>query len=483
MTEHTDQTTDKSDQPGNPASRPEAAGVTAPPRRTAAGFGWLLRMPVRVVALSLRGMKVALVAFARLLLRLPPLAAVANRVTESTAPMRLGIERHVSAWRIAWAEARREEPLRIPQGRELEFLPAVLEVQESPASPVGRAVALSIMAVFAVALVWAILGRIDIIAVAQGKIIPSDRSKVIQPLETGIIKVIHVRDGQRVKQGEPLIEIDTTAGSDRERFANEYYAALIETARLRALIADRDSFTAPAGVNPAIVQAERDRLRDQLTEYRALKNQAEAYKELLAKQFVPRLQYLEVERKRAEKANEYSAALSAAETRARSLSKEIDKAGTRAGQQRLTAPIDGVVQQLAVHTVGGVVTPAQQLMVVAPEEGQLEVEAILENKDIGFVNENQDAEIKVDAFPFTRYGTIEGRVVNLSRDAVPIDKVGLVYTARVNLNRSTIRVDTREVRLTPGMSVSVEIKTGQRRLIEYFLSPLVQAAHDSIRER
>ena len=152
-------------------------------------------------------------------------------------------------------------------------------------------------------------------------------------------------------------------------------------------------------------------------------------------------------------------------------------------RSHLTAPIDGVVQQLAVHTVGGIVTPAQQLMVVAPEDGQLEVEAILENKDIGFVNEGQDAEVKIDAFPFTRYGTVEGKVTSLSRDAVQIDKVGLVYTAKVSLTRSTIQVDTKEIRLTPGMSVAVEIKTGKRRLIEYFLSPLLQAGHESIRER
>lgn len=156
---------------------------------------------------------------------------------------------------------------------------------------------------------------------------------------------------------------------------------------------------------------------------------------------------------------------------------------TRADQQHLTAPIGGVVQQLAVHTVGGVVTPAQQLMMIAPEEGSLEVEAILENKDIGFVNENQLAEIKIDAFPFTRYGTLEGRVVNLSRDAVQIDKVGLVYTARVFLDRASIRIENRAVRLSPGMTVSVEIKTGERRVIEYFLSPLIQAAQNSIRER
>src|SRR5205814_6221605 len=126
---------------------------------------------------------------------------------------------------------------------------------------------------------------------------------------------------------------------------------------------------------------------------------------------------------------EYTGALSDAETKARSLSNELTKAQTRSSQQFLAAPIDGVVQQLAVHTVGGVVTPAQQLMVIAPLEGHVEIEAWVENKDIGFVNENQDAEIKIEAFPFTRYGTIPGKLVSLSGDAVPLEKQGFVYGA------------------------------------------------------
>ena len=175
---------------------------------------------------------------------------------------------------------------------------------------------------------------------------------------------------------------------------------------------------------------------------------------------------------------------SEAKTRAHSLSQELAKAENRTSQQTLTAPIDGIVQQLAVHTIGGVVTPAQQLMVIAPREGLLEVEAWVDNKDIGFVNPEQIAEIKVEAFPFTRYGTIDGKILTLSKDTVPIEKVGLVYSARVSMGRSTIRVENdKEVYLNPGMNVTVEIKNGQRRLIEYFQSPLLQASQESIRER
>jgi hemolysin D len=394
------------------------------------------------------------------------------------------VKRHVDVWRMAWEEAKRETPIRRPQGKELAFLPAVIEIEESPPSPAGRITAYVIMALFAGALLWATFGKIDIIAVAQGKIVPGDRSKVIQPLESGVIKAIHVRDGQRVKRGDPLIEIDTTAGADRDRFSNEYFAAVTEIARLRALLSNKDDFVPPKGADPTFVQIQRGRLRDQLTEYRALQSQANAYKDLAAKQYVPQMQYLEVEQKRAAKNQEYAGALAEAETRAHSLSKELAKAQTRSSQQYLTASIDGVVQQLAVHTVGGVVTPAQQLMVIAPQEGHVEIEAWIENKDIGFVNEAQDAEIKIEAFPFTRYGTIPGRVLSLSKDAVPLEKAGFFYGARVSMEHASIVVENnKNVPLTPGMNVSVEIKTGKRRVIEYFLSPLLQATSSSIRER
>lgn len=368
----------------------------------------------------------------------------------------------------------------------LDFAPGLLAIQESPPPRLPRAVVYTVGTLFVILLFWSIFGRLDIVAVAQGQIVPGGRSKVIQPLENGVIKAIYVRDGQRVKQGEPLIQIDTTAGADRDRYANEYLAALTEIARLKAIIGNKNDFEPPKEANAAFVKIQRNRLRDQLTEMRALQNQAEAYKQMLAKQYVAQMQYLEVEQKRAAKAQEYAGELAAAETRAHSFSQELAKAQTRADKQYLTAPIDGVVQQLAVFTVGGVVTPAQQLMVIAPEAASMEIEAYVENKDIGFVNENQEAEVKVEAFPFTRYGTLPGKVVNLSKDAVPLEKPikGFFYSARVALARSTMRVENgKDVALTPGMIVSVEIKTGQRRAIEYFLSPVMQIVSDSVRER
>ena len=175
--------------------------------------------------------------------------------------------------------------------------------------------------------------------------------------------------------------------------------------------------------------------------------------------------------------------LTEARRRASSLEQELIKARERSRLQTLTAPVAGVVQQLAVHTVGGVVTPAQQLMVIVPEDSALEIEAMVLNKDAGFVHEGQEAEVKVESFPFTRYGTVAGTVRVVSRDAVADDSQGLVYPARVAMARTTIRSGEADVALGPGMAVTVEIRTGERRLIEYLLAPLQRYRDESLRER
>jgi hemolysin D len=186
------------------------------------------------------------------------------------------------------------------------------------------------------------------------------------------------------------------------------------------------------------------------------------------------------------------------------LARDVDKANERTRLQILAAPVDGVVQQLAVHTVGGVVTPAQTLLAVVPNDSPLEIEAMVSNRDIGFVQAGQDVEIKVDTFNFTRYGLLHGNVLSVSRDSIsrekPQDKNAnnpaasgdarssppgqeLSYAARISLDRTEMKVDDNMVNLMPGMAVTTEIKTGSRRVITYLLSPLLRYGHDSLRER
>ena len=196
--------------------------------------------------------------------------------------------------------------------------------------------------------------------------------------------------------------------------------------------------------------------------------------------------------------------LAKAEQKRNGIAQDLIKAEQRTRLQELRAPVAGVVQQLAVHTVGGVVTPAQSLLVVVPSDSRLEIEAMVSNRDIGFVHAGQEAEIKVDTFNFTRYGLLRGNVLGVSRDAIvrdkPQDRPGerqagaehetsepkgqeLSYSARVSLDRAAMQVDERVVDLAPGMAVTVEIKTGSRRILDYLLSPLLRYRQESLRER
>jgi hemolysin D len=196
--------------------------------------------------------------------------------------------------------------------------------------------------------------------------------------------------------------------------------------------------------------------------------------------------------------------LAKAEQKAAGLVQDVIKAEQRTSLQKLTAPVEGVVQQLAIHTIGGVVTPAQALMLIVPAETRLEIEAMISNRDIGFVEVGQDAAIKVDTFNFTRYGLLHGKVLTVSHDAITRDKPQerlvdkpqgaetsssepkgqeLIYAARVSLDRTQMEVEDKRVNLSPGMAVTVEIKTGSRSIISYLLSPLIRYKHESLRER
>jgi hemolysin D len=196
--------------------------------------------------------------------------------------------------------------------------------------------------------------------------------------------------------------------------------------------------------------------------------------------------------------------LTEAERKAAGLAADLSKAEQRTKLQQLTAPVSGMVQQLAVHTVGGVVTPAQSLMVIVPSDSSLEIEAMVSNHDVGFVHARDEVEIKVDTFDFTRYGLLHGRVLSISSDAIVRDAQGdkggekqpgansassepkgqeLTYAARISVDRMQMQVEDKKVNLSPGMAVTAEIKTGSRRIISYLLSPLIKYKQESLRER
>jgi hemolysin D len=460
------------------------------------------------------------------------------------------------------------------RAQELAFLPAALEIVESPPSPIGRAIGMTIILLFGAALAWASWGTIDIVASAPGKVVSSGRSKVIQPFETGVVRAIRVQDGQMVKAGDLLIELDPTVNAaERDHLQNDLVAERLNIARLRAALASNAEATAelvpPAGADPVLVGTQRQLLVNQLTEHRAkvaaltrqqaqkeaehetisatihkfealipvIQQRVDIRKTLMEKEIGSKLTYIEnlqllveqqeelgvqkshlreaeaavaaIRETRAQAIAEFSRSLSdeltKSEQKAGGLAQDLIKAQQKTKLQQLTSPVDGIVQQIAVHTVGGVVTPAQALLVVVPNDSRLEIEAMVSNRDIGFVQPGQSAEIKVDTFNFTRYGLLHGEVQSISQDAIvrdrPQDRAGapvglgtehessepagqeMNYSARVSLDRTQMQVEDRTVNLSPGMAVTVEIKTGSRTILSYLLSPLRRYRQEALRER
>lgn len=450
-----------------------------------------------------------------------------------------------------------------------EFLSAALEILETPPSPVKVAMIWFISIAFATALTWSYFGWLDIHAVARGRIQPSGKSKVVQPVDPGKVAAVYVENGARVKAGDPLVDLDSTeTGAEREALTRDFQATAAEIARRRAAVAAAQAgrfeplptieFSGSADASlrqreSAVLAADLgqlastiETLKAQVEERKAqeqrlkmsiaqrektvalLKERADMREEIKAKGAGSRSHVIEIlqdyqreltslesdrgqlieigagmrslERRLTQARTEFVAdqttKLADGEKKRDRLAQELVKAETKNDRTRLLAPIAGTVQQLAVTTVGQVVASGQSLMTIVPSHGPIEIEAQIINQDIGFVEEGQIAVVKVDAFPFTRYGTIDGSVVKVSRDAVEEREAAgltdpttatrqrgamsgtssptqsLVFPATISLNRSTINIDGKDVPLTAGMSVTVEVKTGKRRALDYVLSPL-----------
>jgi len=471
-----------------------------------------------------------------------------------------------------WIDAR----LRALEARsspERAFLPAALEIIETPASPAGRMVAATIMGAAVLALAWSFIGHVDVVSTAPGRIVPVGQSKTVQPMDTGVIVAIKVAEGDHVRAGQDLIDLDPTqTTADRDRFTHDALQARLDLSRLQGLWTALKTKGLPALVDPPAdastteIEAARASMISQAAEQRAklasldqqivekaaeaqetgdsierlkaslpyvqgqvdihAKLKAEGYGTTLAlfqsqQQLVEQQhqivvlashrQQAEAERlslmqQRSATAADYEKTLlddlNKAKQQTGELGADLTKAQQKLTLQTLRAPISGTVQQLAVHTIGGVVTPAQALLVVVPDNARLSVEAMVNNRDVGFIHPGQPAKIKIETFNFTRYGLIDGVITSVSHDVVTQSKTDPnakapdgadddssspqsqpQYVARVSMTRNWMATESGRVLLGPGMSATVEIHTGKRRIISYLLSPLARKVQESLHER
>lgn len=448
----------------------------------------------------------------------------------------------------------------ITQPDALDFAPALLRSQHAPPHPMGQAVLRTVMLLLTALLIWALVGRLDIVAVAQGKLVPQTYLKIVQPPESGIVQEILVREGESVRAGQVLMRMDALiseadgkaldAESQRKRLTLRRIDAELSgkplvtvsgvssglmheiqaqyranVAAQQAAMAEEQAHLAKAREELSAAEQVRDKLAAVLPHYR---QQEAAFEKLARDRFTGPLMASDKQRERIEKEAELNtqehliesarasilqsekklaqldsdyrrqlhAERNAVQGEADRLAQEVAKQRHKQSLLELKAPQDGIVKDLATHTVGTVVQPGTVMFTLVPVNEKLRAEVLVSNEDIGFVRVGQPVKVKLAAYPFQKYGMLRGTVEHVSADAQDLspqqtgianDETGqprpLAFKALVALDTMYLDSDGNRFALNAGMQTSAEIRLGDQTVMEYLLSPVRKAFHEAARER
>lgn len=435
-----------------------------------------------------------------------------------------------------------------------EFMPSALEIIETPESPMGKVVIWTILSLLVILITWSIIGKVDEVAIAQGKIIPDGNIKVIQSLEGGVITAIHVEEGQHVTEGQLLIELDTTINqAELDKLTTSLETAKVERSILKAamegnveaierLIKENSHLNIDPDIllrqkelgvliqssqiekqnalstsvnqsgneldiakkNLSLTETKITILETEITKLKELttsgavpeKDLTDKENELLLTQQQKALQQSQIALYQSQvtgKVNDKTMnnvdyqknlmeELVTKDKAIMDLSKEVEKIAKRLSLQIITAPVDGIVQGVGANTIGGIVSSEKPIVTIVPDNTSLVLEAMVLNKDIGFIHTGQQVDIKLDTFPFQKYGVLQGEIIHISPDAVEDEKKGYVYKIKVKPLTTTLRVEQKNMSISPGMTAEAEVKTGKRRIIEFFL-PGIEEVKDGFELR
>ncbi len=428
-----------------------------------------------------------------------------------------------------------------------EFQPLLVEIEDRPLNPLGRSILWIIFGVIFFGIMWLSFAKIDIVVSARGKVVPSGEIKILQPIETGVISKILVKEGEHVEKDQVLMQIDPsvtqTSLASKEK---DLIVHTLENERLSALVENRKpNWSKFEHLDQTLLREQkdlyihqRDSLRASKSQYAMKKSQARAqynssksdvqrlegllHKEQTRLQrmekvldIIARNEYEEVQKNAhnfreqlhmaRHKEHESKQHLKEVEQEEkvyveqsistwfnqllekkkelRTLESEVNAIAFQNRQQQIKAPLSGYIGKLMVNTEGGVVTPAEKLISLVPDDAPLIIKATVLNQDIGFVTKQMSAAIKIDTFTFQKYGLIEGVVDSIGNDAIEDEKQGLIYEIKVIPTTDSLMVEGKEKRLEPGMNVTTEIKVGKRRIIEFFIYPIIQYMDEGLSVR
>ena len=428
-----------------------------------------------------------------------------------------------------------------------EFKPLLSEIEDSPVSPLGRFTFWTVTALIIITVLWLVIGKIDMVVNARGIVIPDGEAKIIQPLETGVVKQILVKEGDFVKKGQLLISVDTsTTDAQLKSVSKNLEQSKIEAERLKSsgnniefsaktdnkelseeletqqrlyqenlaamnsqVMAKQQEIAQLSNQISSAIAQKRDyqsQLNSTIDRERRLKNVIDviAYndyqdaqnKVTSLKESVNRTD-AEIRRLKAQQSQVQSEiAQIKADFKAQNLNtlastqKQISELEANKEQiafsnenQKITAPCDGYIDKLLIHTIGGVVTPAQELIALTPVEQPLLIKAQVLNRDIGFIKVGMPVSIKIDTFEFQKYGILHGTVKSISQNSIKDEKLGEVYEVYITPKEHTLMVEGKEKQLSTGMTLNAEIEINKRRIIEFFIYPLIKYLDEGISVR
>ena len=424
-----------------------------------------------------------------------------------------------------------------------EFHPLNVEIEDRPINPLGRAILWIVVSIMTFGVLWLIFAKIDVVVSARGQVIPTGEIKILQPIETGVISKINIKEGDYITKGQVLMQIDPsvteTSLDTKERNLD---VLNLQITRLEALINNKPLFL-NSNLNEAkeeekLYLVQKNSLEEGLSRYEMklaqtksqyqsslsdksrlsmllLKDEERLRKLETVLDIIARKDYEDLQKNILnEKEQENMASFKVDESKKRiieieqeknsfisefkdtkyqellnlkkelrNLQSEINAIKFQNQKQSIISPTDGYVAKLMINTIGGVVTPAEKLISIVPKDSPLIVKVNVLNQDIGFIKKDMNSKIKIDTFSFQKYGFFEGKIINVGNFSIDDEKLGPVYEVKIEPNGKTLNVEGKERYLEAGMSVTAEIKVGKRRVIEFFIYPIIQYLDEGLSVR
>ncbi len=391
-----------------------------------------------------------------------------------------------------------------------DFMPSLLEIIERPAHKAGTVIIVGVFTLLIAVVVWACFSKLDVVITSSGIMQPVGNLNVVQSYSGGTVKSINVAEGEYVEQGTVLIELDTEAleidvnqlTSQKEilEAQQEIYTKIKDSEDMSTVkVTDYDTELQPyiqaildsdttykntlsnlekeksnADLNHQIAQI-------QLEEYQAngTRRQREM-QELVVQQHANAMEQtdLQISDTKTQYSTQINSQLSQISSQLNEIESSLEKYRLSKEYQNITAPVSGYVNSVSVNTLGETVTSAQDMVTLVPDNTPVEMVCYVKNMDIADVEIGMETEIKLEAYSYNKYGTVKGTVKYISPSAFSSEQMGSVYLVKIEITDVPDGIS-----VISGLSGSVEIKTDQRTVMEYFLEPIIKGFGESLKEK